>query len=159
MAKIINLTQNQIAIIDDEDYESLNQYKWHAQKASNGFYAVRCVYVNRKCIKLGMHRQVLPCLDNQEIDHKNRNTLDNRKSNLRIVTHAQNMKNRNKHKNNKSGIKGVYWDKRGKKWRSEIRVDGKKIHLGMFSDLMEAKTMRNNSEIKYFGEYSAISNN
>jgi len=95
MVKEIKLTQGQVTIVDDEDFEELNQYKWTAHNAtkkdkSDYFYAIRCV--NKKMIR--MHRVLMNPPDDMQIDHINRNPLDNRKENLRICTHSVNQRNR-----------------------------------------------------------------
>jgi hypothetical protein len=103
MTKEISLTKGYIALVDDADYEWL----------SHGV-----VY---------MHRVVAGASRGQEVDHINRNPLDNRRANLRIVSRAQNLVNRKVFKNNLSGVKGVYFDKQKQKWiaRAQIACDSK----------------------------------
>lgn len=74
-----------------------------------------------------------------DIDHINGNTSDNRIENLRLATHAENMRNRRMPKTNTSGVKGVYWDREKRKWRAGLRFDGKNKNLGYFSDLSVAE--------------------
>ena len=85
-----------------------------------------------------------------EVDHINHNRLDNRKSNLRIVTRQENMYNKSEYKNNTSGVKGVKWNKDRQKWQVQINHNKKRIHLGLYSDLEEAKQVRLKAEEKYF---------
>lgn len=158
MPKLIKLTQNQYTIVDDEDFEKLNQFKWYAHKIRKNYYAERKITLNGKKFTIRMHRQLIPCCEGKQPDHKNRNSLDNRKSNLRIATHSQNSQNRSMHKNNKSGVKGVSWDKNGNKWRALITVDKRKIQLGQFTNLQEAINIRRNAALQYFGEFSEFSN-
>ena len=75
---------------------------------------------------------------NNQIDHININPLDNRIENLRVATHSQNQRNRNKLKNCSSKYKGVYWNKQRNKWEARIRIDGKKKYLGLFDNEQEA---------------------
>ena len=72
------------------------------------------------------------------VDHINGNPLDNRKSNLRICTNAENQRNKGVYKNNKSGYKGVHWFKRDKKWQAQIKHNNKSIHIGLYEDKEEA---------------------
>lgn len=98
--KTIPLTQNQFAIVDEEDFQSLSAHKWQAQwnSCTQSFYAVRCAeYTLRKCTKTcRMNRYILGLEygDKRQGDHINGNTLDNRKKNLRVATHLQNMMNK-----------------------------------------------------------------
>ena len=87
------------------------------------------------------------------VDHINRNPLDNRKSNLRIVNNQQNSMNKGHQKRNTSGHKGVSWDKSRNKWYAYITVNYKLINLGRFNILEDAIKARKKAEIKYFGEY------
>ena len=96
--KHIPLTQGKVAIVDDKDYEYLNQWKWYAHKKGNTYYARRSINYKlngkKKTRTIQMHNIVLSKTDvSKEIDHKNHNGLDNRLSNLRICTHAQNLAN------------------------------------------------------------------
>jgi len=84
-----------------------------------------------------------------ELDHINHNRADNRISNLRLVTHSDNMKNQRKCKNNTSGVTGVNWDKQTNKWRAEIMVNRKGIKLGRFTELQDAIQIRKQAEIDY----------
>jgi superfamily II DNA helicase RecQ len=100
-----------------------------------------------------LHRVIMDCPEGMMIDHIDHDRLNNCRSNLRIVTHQQNLMNKGKYKNNKSGIIGVYWRKDVEKWRAQIRFNNKNIHLGYFDDLEEASKARKDAEIKYFGEF------
>ncbi len=84
-----------------------------------------------------------------DIDHINGDRLDNRISNLRDVTKSENCKNKTLRVDNKSGVSGVYWNKGGAKWHVQIAVNGKRKHLGFFSDLDEAIRVRREAEVKY----------
>jgi len=86
---------------------------------------------------------------NKQIDHINHNRSDNRFNNLREVTCQENSKNTSISKNNKSGMNGVFWEKRACKWRVEIKINYKNIFLGYFTDKQEAIVARENANIKY----------
>lgn len=92
--KKIPLTQGHFAIVDDADYEWLNQWKWRAKKAAYLSYAARSVRVNGKTETVYMHRLIMDCPKGKEVDHANRVTFDNRRDNLRICERSENQKNR-----------------------------------------------------------------
>jgi hypothetical protein len=138
MVKEIILSKGKgIVLVDDEDYEWLSRYKWRLH--SDG-YAIR----NHNKTTVRMHREIMGFPDG-EIDHINRNKLDNRKENLRTVTSSQNKMNRPKQRNNTSGINGVSWHKLNKKWQATTKIDGKKIHLGLFDDIEDARKAYENA--------------
>lgn len=153
--KEIPLTQGKVALVDAEDYDWLNQWKWYASKQKNGsFYAMRRIKENGKRFPVLMHRIIIKTPKNMETDHINRNGLDNRKYNLRICTNSQNQMNRGKPKNNKSGYKGVYWNKKDKRWRAEIMVNQHLNFLGNFSMKEDAALAYNKAAIKHYGEFA-----
>ena len=92
----------------------------------------------------------------QVVDHINGDSMDNRKSNLRICTQADNMKNQKKSKKNTSGHKGVCWASREKRWIAYIKVDGKNITLGYFKNKEDAINARLKAEEKYYSEFKFI---
>lgn len=144
-------------IIDTEDWDKVKQYHWHINLNGNNFYVVTDICNIEGHSILRLHRLVLNLLDNKiEIDHKFHNTLDNRKENLRICTHKNNSRNVKRFKNNVSGYKGVYWRKDTKKWQVSIRYGNKLIHLGYFTDILEAAKKYNYAAIKYFGEFACL---
>jgi hypothetical protein len=149
--KTIPLTQGKVAIVDDEDFELLNQWKWNAYKNNNTFYARRRIPGTNK--KITMHRQIADAPAGVLVDHKNGNGLDNQRSNLRKASKQQNGMNRRIGKNNKSGIVGVRIAP-SNKWMSDIRIDGKLIHLGSFKKKSQAVKARKQAEERMFGEYS-----
>lgn len=100
-----------------------------------------------------LHRFITQASKGQIIDHINGDVKDNRLINLRVVTHQQNIFNSKIQHNNKSGIPGVYFDKKKSKWRAQITFNGQKIHLGYFHDLHQAKEVREMKERELFGEY------
>lgn len=130
---------------DLEDYELIKDYCWHID---NGGY-VRTNDDKGNCVLL--HGLIMGI---SYIDHVNHKTFDNRKSNLRIVTVAQNNMNASKRTNNTSGTTGISWHKGVGKWRARINVNGKEVHLGYFDKFEDAVKARKEAEDKYFGEYS-----
>lgn len=145
--------------VDDEDFEYLNQWKWQINKG----YATRIHHIavidrKQKVRLMSMHREVLRNngleIEGFDIDHINRDRLDNRKENLRIATRSQNNMNSKIPVNNTSGFKGVSWHKQNKKWYARISVNRKVHRLGFFSDKMEAVKKYDQAMIKYFGEFA-----
>jgi len=124
----IPLTQNKFAIVDIEDYEKLSVDRWHLFEGKNNFYAARTE--GRK--NVFMHRRIMRSPSNSIVDHINRNGLDNRKANLRIVSNMQNCWNSDRGINKgTSKYKGVRMDKRSGRWYASIRYEGKKMYLGV----------------------------
>ena len=131
--KEINLTKGQVAIVDDEDFDYLNKWKWFAQKSGNTFYAARTIRKDGKKIQIYMHRIILNPTNGLEIDHINRNGLDNTRCNLRAVTHRENMWN----SRTRRKYLGVHHD--CNKYFATININGKNIHLGGYYTPEEAE--------------------
>lgn len=131
---------------DLEDYDRIKDYCWSENNSGKGY-----IYTSfeGKCILL--HNLILT---KNEIDHINHNPKDNRKNNLRIVTRSQNQMNVGIKKNNKSGVTGVWWDKRHNSWVAKIQKNKIRYTLGYFEDFDKAVKVRKEAEQKYFGEYS-----
>lgn len=155
--KTIKLTQNKYALVDDEDFEYLSQFKWYYH---NRNYAARQQWNKNKKVyeNILMHRLILRPKKDELIDHMNFNGLDNRKVNLRICTKQNNNSYRTKHTNNKSGYKGVTWHKVAKKWRATITTKEKHMHLGYFIDPIQAALAYNQQAKLEFGEFAFINN-
>ncbi len=154
--KQIPLTQGKVAIVDDENFDWLNQWKWSVLKQphSKNWYAVRTAWNGNRWHTIRMHRLILEIPLGSECDHINHNGLDNRKSNLRICTHQENMRNMTRHKNSASGIKGVTWDKSKGKWLVQIQIDKKRKFFGRFVDKAKAIQKYNEMAKKHFGEFA-----
>lgn len=142
----IKLTQNKVAIVDDEDFTYLNQWKWYARKDRHCFYAQRKFKSGEKWKNVMMHRFIIKPPNDMFIDHINRNGLDNRKKNLRIVTHSQNHFNEKIRTDNTSGHKGVYWHTQSKRWTAVLG----NTHLGRFKTIRKAIECRNHWFNKIF---------
>jgi hypothetical protein len=157
MAKEIQLTQGKVAIVDDEDFDFLNQFNWQANKNGNTFYVNRNFRIsNNKQGKIYMHRLILNAKKEYVIDHIDGDALNNQKNNLRICTHAENMRNSQIPINNTSGYKGVSYNKRYKKWEAHISFNNKLLNLGSFIDPIDAARAYNAAAIKYHGEFAHI---
>jgi hypothetical protein len=147
--KEIKLSQGLFAMVDDEDYDELNQYKWYAGKNANVFYAMRMIIVNGNYKTIKMHREILNNHSKNHTDHIDGNGLNNQKENLRIVTARQNCQN--KHTISSSKYVGVYFNKNAKKWSSQIKINCKTIYLGLFKNEEDAHNAYLN-KLKEIGE-------
>ena len=152
MAKQIPLTKCKFAIVDDDDYEYLSSFKWCVNAQG---YAIRGFRRNGAKIQVRMHLLVKPRGEGQEVDHINGDKLDNRKSNLRIVTRKQNSYT-TKARPGTSSHKGVSWSKQKNRWRSRITVNGREIHLGLFCNEIDAAKAYNDAALKHYGEYAKL---
>ena len=149
--KEIRLTQGKVALVDDADFDWLNQWKWSYAKRG---YAVRTV--GNKHVT--MHRQIMQAQPGQIVDHKETgvpdHALNNQRENLRICNSSQNGANSKLGKNNTSGYKGVCWAKGKRKWMSKITKNRKTIFIGYFSDPIDAAKAYDLTAQKLFGLFA-----
>lgn len=153
----IKLTRGKVALVDDEDYEYLNGFKWHVTSSRN--YAYAGCYIKsggRERTLILMHRFILCPPTSMIIDHINHNTLDNRKENLRICSKSQNGMNRMKQKNGRSPYKGVSWHSMGGKWTAQIAIDKKVVYIGLYNSEKEAALAYNNKATELYGEFAQL---
>ncbi len=134
-------------ILDKKDKYLLKKYSFYLVGGLGNKYPA--TEIKNKTVYL--HHLILMKKKGFEIDHINRNVYDNRRSNLRYVTSSQNGMNRGMMKNNTSGFRGVGWH--NGKWQARIRIQGKLIHLGHFSDIEEAAMVYKNKAVELFEEY------
>lgn len=157
----ILLTRGQRAVVDVEDYDRLSVYKWYL---SNSGYAVRDLphkwkghtRLDGKHRWVHMHSEIMGICSTQGqgyvTDHINGNRLDNRKVNLRVVTHSQSLANRGKVSRARP-YKGVC-QLPGGRWRAVLGVGGRKLHLGVFDTALEAAKAYNAAAIRFYGQYA-----
>ena len=152
--KQIELTQGKFALVDDDDFDELNQYNWCFH---NG-YAVRGVAISQGKQKTQlMHRLITNCPDDMEVDHINHDKLDNRKSNLRVCSSSENSHNQKMQTKVKSSrFKGVYFNKNANKWQAQIKLDDKNKYLGLFTNEIDAAIAYNVAAIELFGEFALL---
>jgi hypothetical protein len=140
--------------IDTDDVDKCKNYKFFLKISKGGKQ-----YVQQRIGRMHLSHIVTGFVKQKgyEIDHINGDSLDNRKENLRIVTHQHNMMNqRVLPSNNTSGEIGVTWNKRVGRWDAQLKLNGKHIYLGTYDNIEDAIAARKNGEIKYFGEYKTI---
>jgi hypothetical protein len=152
--KVIPLTQGQVAFVSEDDYPYLSPIKWYAHETrKDQFYARgRCegkrVYMHALISERAGHPP------NKDVDHRNGNTLDNRRCNLRPATHQENMRNMRRTVTSASGVRGVHRNK--DRWIARLTVDGKGLCFGTYDTIAEAAAARRKAEREYFGEFAAL---
>lgn len=143
-------------LIDKDDYERIRMLSKSRMTPKRGAKENDPIYarmrVNGKVVLV--HRLVLGLkIKHFDVDHINHNTLDNRRCNLRICTRFENLQNRTKSINNKSGYTGVSWSKCRMRWKANIMVRGFQTHLGFFEKKEDAIVKRLEAEVKHFGDF------
>jgi len=154
----IPLTQGMVALVDDDDYEWLMQWKWFAHKSRNKWYAARNRQKSEpkgsKTIK--MHREINKTPKGIETDHADTESLNNQKYNLRNATNAQNQYNKAPLSGRSSIFRGVGWHKSSKKWMAKSRVGGKVHFIGSFNCEIEAAKSYDNFAKNHHGEFAYL---
>ncbi len=153
---IIALTKGKKAIVDHKNYEELSGHNWYANRGNRRkkqprYYAAR----STKGKTIFMHREIMRCPEGMEVDHINGDTLDNRKANLRICTHADNAYNR-RPRIATSSYKGVSREKNIKKWRSQIQCGHTHFYIGLFKHQVRAAKAYDDRAKKLFGEFARL---
>lgn len=151
--KTIELTQGQVALVNDEDYADLTKYKWHVHKYKKLWYAQRNLKKVNGYSSLGMHRVIMNCPEDMVVDHINHNGLDNRKENLRVCFRIQNRWNTT-FSAGVSKYKGVRFLQN--RWHAQIGANRKKIHIGYYDTEELAALAYNEAAIKYHKEFAAL---
>ena len=156
--RVIALTRFKFTIVDSEDYERLNKFRWAAYRGENLWYASRHKVLKADGSNRGtiwMHRELVKAPKNRVVDHYNQNGLDNRKENLRVATKAQNAYNcKKKSGRYTSEFKGV--SKSDDRWHSRIFFNGRQIHLGSFGTEIAAAKAYDEAAKKYHGEFARL---
>lgn len=150
--KIIPLTRNQNALVDATDYDWLNQWNWRAKwsKEIKGFYAARGAET------IYMQYQILGCKKGEQGDHRNHDTLDNRRENLRKSSPWQNRGNSRLNANSTTGFKGVSWSKSGNGFLVQLNVNRKHYRIGLFPTAKDAAMAYDKAAKKLLGEFAHL---
>ncbi len=151
--KRIKLTWGKYAIVDADDYDRLRSYNWCALEGSQTFYA-KTFHLSGAI--LSMHRLILNAPKGLFVDHIDHNGLNNRKSNLRLCTNQQNLRNKLPKPGCSSKYKGVSWSKARNKFRAKIVHNGKAIHLGYFDSEIDAARAYDKKAHEVFGEFAYL---
>lgn len=154
--RTIPLTQGKVALVDDADYNWLNNRGWCANPDRYTFYATRKIAVAKyKQRTERMHRLILGLLpsDGRQCDHRDGNGLNNQRSNLRVCSSQQNSQSQRKRAGT-SKYKGVSWNRRARKWYSQIVVNRNLIHLGRFDSEADAAAAYDSAASKHFGQFA-----
>ena len=159
-ARQVELPKGLFFLVDEEDFERVNQYLWHLKRKGKWHY------VTTGRANLTVHRLIMGCEpgNGKLVDHRNGDTLNNQRYNLRVTDHRGNATNVTNSKRQKAGgYKGVTWNPRAKKWEAnicagEIQANGKrrKMYLGVFVDPVVAAHVYDAAAIKYFGEFASL---
>ena len=138
-------------LFDTDDYGRVSAHTWHR---TGRWYAG--AYIDHKYVRF--HRFLMNAPSYLQVDHINLDKFDNRRSNLRFATHKENKRNSGLQSNNTSGCKGARYYKARGKYVAKIKVDGKHIHLGYYSTLLEASCAYDRAALYYFGEFARLNN-
>lgn len=153
--KEIPLTQGQVALVDDEDYDFLAQWKWHAYWDANtrSYRASRGIWDKEahRATTVEMSRAIMSAPRGSHVDHKDHETLNNQRTNLRVCSPTQNQGNRRMNHNNTSGFTGVCAE-RGR-WSARIRVKGRGIFLGYYDTKDAAAVAYNEAALAIWGDF------
>lgn len=169
----VKVLPDKYAKVSPEDFHNISQYTWWAREWSGKYSAVRLLPGGNYGKVVYMHRQIMFDLNPKSetlnpkqiqisndknskllVDHKNRDSMDNRRGNLRFATKSQNNMNRSGRKGTSSKYKGVSWYKSRKCWRAMIKVNGKRKSLGYYESEIEAAKVYDEAARKYQGQFA-----
>lgn len=152
-AAYVTLTKGYVAVIDAADVHLVEGRNWSASVCPHTVYAVWTAFARKGQSAIRMHRVIANAPPEMEVDHKDHNGLNNRSSNLRLVTSSQNKHNGRTPSTNTSGYKGVSRDPQGPKWKAQICIQGKRRFIGRFDTAEEAHAAYCRASADLHGEY------
>lgn len=153
----IRLTQGQVTVVDECDADLMHT-KWFAQWDT----VMECYYARTGHNGVGMHRIIMSRVlgrelhTDEQVDHESHDTLDNRRSKLRIATASRNAMNRVKRSDNTSGYKGVSFDANSGKYKAQIQIENRKKHIGLFVEAVDAAKAYDRKAIELFGDFASL---
>jgi hypothetical protein len=153
----IPVGEGRFTIVDPLIFYRLNRFHWTSDGAGECVYAIRHIITAKGSRIVRMHRGIMNAPAGLLVDHRNNNTLDNRRANLRLANQSQNMQNRRKRRSNvTSKFRGVFFDKHCCKWRAKIGYQGKYIYLGMYDNEIAAAKAYDAAARRYYGEFARL---
>jgi hypothetical protein len=157
--RLIPLTQYKVTKVDASDFEFLSQWEWQATytPSTKGWTAVR--YAKTSTGKVGpipMHRVIMSAPPGLDVDHRDHDSLNNVRSNLRVCTRSQNLANTRKRQNCTSQFKGVSFDPRRKLWALQISSGGKRVVMKRFDNELVAARAYDEAATRIFGEFANL---
>lgn len=147
------------AVVDLEDYERVNRYRWHALRLPHATYAQGRVRLDGQAVRISMHRFIMDAPTGLDVDHIDHDGLNNHRSNLRVATRSMNLGNMRIATGGSSQYKGVYFDRRSnraKRWSAQISVHNEYIRLGRFHTELEAALAYDDAARKLRGEFALV---
>jgi hypothetical protein len=150
----IPLTRGREAVIDAADLAIVGHDNWYAMAGGRPVYAARKETRGGKHQAVLMHRVLMDAAGTHDVDHRDCDGLNNRRSNLRVCSRSENMRNMAAPRHNRSGVKGVSWCADRGKWLAQIKVDGKAVNLGRFDSMEAAQAAYANGAAVHHGEFA-----
>lgn len=154
--RVIPLSRGMMTIVDADVFEWASQYRWCAIKGGATFYAARIRLDGKKRIFVSLHRAITGATESQKVDHRNGYGLDNRRENLRVCTHRQNIANQRKSANRSSKYKGVSFHKQNQCWTANIHKRPMYKYLGSFTSELEAAHAYDAAAVEAFGVFARV---
>ncbi len=148
------LTRGFVGLADPSDITAVSDHVWHANFPKHARSAYVCTNVSKR--PMSLHRMLISAAPGEIVDHINGNGCDNRRANLRLCTHAENMRNRKKSRGGNSKHKGIYYEPNKQLWRAEIKFQGKKIRLGRYKSADDAALAYRAAAQRYHGNFARL---